>query len=139
MENPTNTPGTAQPKPLAPEVAAACEIAATDGEPGGDPMLIRGAYKRAGEHWYRVVWRYGGWKSCAHGDLASNTSCYVMYGRVWPGELIAQHDHGGPVTSVWLVTDTNPLEPCTFTRRGDGTLCITLPDGREVKRPDPLP
>jgi hypothetical protein len=124
------------PSHLTPEVAQACAIAASDGEPAGDPMLIAGACKRAGEHWYRLVWRHGAWQYCTRGRLASDISYHVIYGCVWPGELIAQHDHGGPVVSISLVTDENPLEPCAFAR-GAGTLRITLPDGRTVERPDP--
>jgi hypothetical protein len=126
----------ATPINLTPEVAAACEVAASDCEPDGDPMLIAGSCKRTGEHWYRLVWRHGAWQYFTRRRLESDTY-RVFYGCVRPGELVAQHDRGGPVSSIWLVTDENPLEPCTFARTGDRTLRITLPDGRVIERPDP--
>jgi hypothetical protein len=145
MENPTNTANTAgtapEPKPLAPEVARACEIAATDGEPDGDLLLVAGACKRAREHWYRLVWRNGAWQECTRGSFTSDIRSYhVIYGCVRPGEVLAQHNAGGPVNAIWLVIapGEHPFAPCTFARTGDRTLRITLPDGRQIERPDPL-
>jgi hypothetical protein len=133
---------TTQPQPLAPEVAAACEIAATDGEPAGDPILLRAAFalrlrKQYPVEWYRLVWRGGAWQYLSRQRLQTDGRDET-WGRVSPGELVAQHDRGGPIDAVYLVVRAEkPLLRCTFARTGAGTLRITLPDGRVVERPDP--
>lgn len=96
-------------------------------------------------HWYRLVWRAGKWVYFSERPLARGTLRAVerrdsVEGVVVLGELIAQHDHGGPVTSVWLVTgpngDRKALWPCEFVRF-NGQLRIQLPDGARVDLPDP--
>jgi hypothetical protein len=58
---------------------------------------------------------------------------------VWPGEIVIQHDRGGPIDAAYLVVDEDqkPLIQCRLGRTRDGQLRITLPDGREIVRPNP--
>jgi hypothetical protein len=146
-QQPENT--APEPKPLAPEIAEACELAATDGEPDGDHITVRAARKdynargRCNEHWYRMVWRHNAWQYFSHERLPTGTFLArdrraTVLGEVWPGELVVQHDRGGPVNAVYLVVrQEKPLRRCTFARTRAGALRITLPDGRTVERPDP--
>jgi hypothetical protein len=148
-ETPTAQPESAAPEAERdPDLARACEIAATDGEPDGPPISIRAAHKayssrgRRDAHWYRMVWRSGAWQYYARERLPEDPRerCATVYGDVRPGELVAQHDRGGPIDAVYLVTSrpgNDRLRFCTLRRTRAGTLRITLPDGRVVERPDP--
>jgi hypothetical protein len=147
----TTTTNDATSAPALPaHVLEACEIAATGAEPPDRPQNVRAAHcdysarGRRREHWYRMVWRDNQWQYYARerlvrvGMLAS-TRHQTVYGTVWPGEILVQHDHGGPVDVAWLVVD-HPKEclvrcELSVTRRGE--LKITLPDGRTVVRPNP--
>jgi hypothetical protein len=144
MDNATST------TTLAPEVIAACEIAATDGTPPDRPREIRAAYKdynargRCREHWFRLVWRDGAWRYLGDRRLASGTFYAAdrhdtVMAEVWPGELIVQHDRGGPIDAAYLVFegDGRSLVACDLGRTRDGQLRVTLPDGRQVVRPNP--
>jgi hypothetical protein len=60
------------------------------------------------------------------------------YADVAVGDIIAQHDRGGPVDTVYLVQDkaVAPLLQLQF-RRYQGRLLATMPDGSVLDLPDP--
>jgi hypothetical protein len=135
---------------LSPAILAACEIAATDGTPPDEPREIRAAYKdynargRCREHWFRMVWRGGAWqylgdRRLASGNFRASERHDMVMAEVWPGELVVQHDRGGPIDAAYLVYDggDRSLARCDLGRTRDGQLRITLPDGRQVVRPNP--
>jgi hypothetical protein len=135
-----------QPEPELPQnVRDACELACTGAEPPDVPRTIRAAHKdysprgKCREHWFRLVWRGGEWRYL--GDhLSPDRREDTAYGDVWPGEIVIQHDRGGPIDSAFLVIDgqdRRPLTRCELRRTRDGQLRITLPDGRDVVRPNP--
>jgi hypothetical protein len=111
------------------------------------PLRIRGAskdYSARGscrEHWYRMVLRCGEWRYFSDGRLpagnylASDRQATTK-GDVWIGELIVQHDRGGPINRAYLVTggDEN-IVTCPVAARRGGGLSITLPDGTVVATP----
>lgn len=136
-------------------VAKACAIAV--GEEQSDPDAVGkqvcAAYKDLnakgrGPWWYRMVWRNGAWTYFSDERLpmgtflASDRRASVM-GDLFLGELVCQHDKGGPIDVAYLVVMEDgdsahgKLQICPFRKRRDGQLVITLPDGREVTRPNP--
>jgi hypothetical protein len=91
-----------------------------------------------------MVWRNDQWEYFARERLSpvgirAATRHQTVYGDVWPGEVLVQHDHGGPVDTAWLVVDNKekPIVACEFRPTRDGRLKITLPDGRAIERPNP--
>jgi hypothetical protein len=74
--------------------------------------------------------------------MRASTRHQTSYGDVWPGEIVAQHDRGKPIDTIYLIVKA-PLEPkamkepLEFTKRRDGQLSITLPDRSSVILPDP--
>ena len=146
------------PKPLAPEVAAACDIAAAPAAPPDAPSVHiaaatlrtrRVVWRRTncGPHcrapiiwpaWYQFGTRFG-----PTPDLPEA----IARGTVRPGEIVAEQPHTAPgdgmarrrVRAVYLVVGgpRGPLVPCRFRRRRGGTLEIRLPDGRILSRRDP--
>jgi hypothetical protein len=126
---------------LPPEVVAACEIAASDGEPLSEPITVAAAVRDrwCRKHWHRMVWRGGAWQYLHDRPLANGRDDTV-WGAAWPGELLAEHNHRGPVRYVWLVVRaTSPLSRCPFHRPRPGVLAIRLPNDRTIERPDPRP
>lgn len=139
---------------LAPAVKIACDIAAgrTPADPAGEGREIKGGYKNLnakgnGPEWYRMVWRSGVWRYVSDDRmpqgkyLASERRCEVR-GDVFGGELVAQHDRGAKIDTIYLIR-INPdeagksLMKCEFKMRRDGQLAIMLPDGTEVLVPNP--
>jgi hypothetical protein len=133
-------------------VAIACAIAKGEmAAPEGAFVRVRAAYAdynargRRRAHWYRMVYQPGaaGWEYFAEdrlkpvGMLAA-TRHQTVYGDVMLGDIVAQHDHGGPVDVIYLVVGDNdePLKKCEFARR-NGELRITLPDGTVIRKTDP--
>jgi hypothetical protein len=137
-----------QPEPELPQyVREACDLAASGAEPPDTPLQIVAARKdysargRCREHWYRLAWRGGEWRYL--GDRRLAVGRFLAADRhdavdadVWPGELIVEHDRGGPIRAAYLVTEEE-LMRCELRRTRDGQLRITLPDGRDVVRPNP--
>lgn len=128
--------------------ALACDIATGAVKPPEDiiGMSIRGGHKDLnakgrGPWWYRMVLRNGAWTYFCEDRLpmgtflAGDRRCSVR-GDVYLGEVVAQHDKGGPVDAMYLiapnVADNNMLCPVPFRKRKDGKFVVTLPDGREV-------
>lgn len=145
------------PDPLRLEIQIACDIATgtIPTDPGAVARSVRAAHRDANargrirSEWYRLVYRSGSWQYFAFermpalGEGASNRHV-TLHGDVYAGELLAQHDRGGPVTAVYLVHDrvvdedgnTMTIRRCDHTRTRDGLL-ITLPTGAHVTLPDP--
>lgn len=141
---------------LEPRTQAACDIAAGRAQPDDDADAIEiiGAKKDKnakgnGPEWYRMVLRDGSWRYVsddrlpAGNYLASERRASVK-GDVFPGELVAVHDRGAPVESVWLVesltegeSGSDCLRQCDFTKKRGGKLKVTLPDGTEITVADP--
>jgi hypothetical protein len=122
-----------------------------DDEPGLSILAAHCDYSarcKMREHWFRMAWRNDTWEYIGERlsgvGLLASTRHQSSYSDVWPGELIAQHDRGKPVDTIWLVVlvpdSKEPIirrEKLQFTRRRDGKLAITLPDGTVLTRPDP--
>ena len=137
-------------------VAIACAIAtgAAIADPDAAGFRIRGGYKNLnargnGPWWYRMVYRGGSWtyfsdERLPMGTFRASDRCASVYGTVYAGELLAQHDKGGKVDGVQLVradpadpADPYSLEGVEFSRGQDGSLSLTLPDGGKIVVPDP--
>lgn len=95
-------------------------------------------------HWYRMVWRDGAWqyfaRPLAKVTMYADTRHQSEYGAVWHGEILAEHDLGGPVDSLYLVTGEKPgelLTPLPFTKSRDNRLVAALPDGSKIELPNP--
>jgi len=156
----TNTPDNNPDTPDDPEAPVmgrleiACAIARCEMEPLDDEdALVRlraaranySARGRCNEHWYRMVSGPGaiGWTYFADDrlrpvDMLAATRDQTTYGTVAIGDMIAQHDRGGPVTVIYLVVNRGPkpLKRCSFVRKS-GFFEITLPDGSVITKVDP--
>lgn len=150
---PTPTPEPIPAPAIAPRIQSACDIAigrtpADDAEAG---TRIVGAKKDLnakgrGPQWYRMVYRAGQWQYVSADRLPSGTFLAAdrraeVYGEVYPGEIVVQHDRGAAVDLAWLAAAPNAEGKCLvkigFARRRDGKLSFALPDGSEVVLPDP--
>jgi hypothetical protein len=133
----TDTPTARQLLPRS--IRTACDLAVA--APAG-PLCPVAAATRAGRGRigrYRVAWLGSGWEPLCYRPLAADRRDTV-WTSVRPGTLLAEFPAGGRVEAVYLVTGAaKPLRRCRFRPTGAGTLRITLPDGREVERPDPRP
>jgi hypothetical protein len=133
---------------LSEQAAMACKVAAGGpADPGATGRKLAAAHKDLnakgrGPWWYRMVWRGGSWQYFSEERLPAGTfraaeRRATVYGEVYPGELVCSHDKGGPLDDeVYLETGTELVE-CKVTKRRDGQLAVTLPDGVEVLRPNP--
>jgi hypothetical protein len=143
-----------KPEPgIAPRVQAACDVAAgkTPADPAEAGRPITGAKKDLnskgrGDQWYRMVYRGGAWRYVSNdrlpnGSFLASDRRASVSGEVFVGEIVVQHDRGGPVDAAWIVcppsADGKVLVRVEFARRRDGSLGITLPDGSELVLPDP--
>lgn len=133
-------------------VRRACDIAAgrAAADPAAPGKTICGAKKDLnckgeGPEWYLMVWR-GAWRYVSDGHLPRGTYLAAdrraaTYGKVYPGEIVACHDRGGPLKTPRLICEPNEdgkvMVKCDFVKRRDGSLAFTLPDGSEVVLPDP--
>lgn len=111
------------------------------------PCNIMGSHKdytsrgRCREHWYRMVYRNNQWTYVSSERLPSGTFLAAdrnatAYGDVWVGEVIAQHDKGGKIDTMWIVVgeDEAEIRKVEFTRTRDGRLKLKDID---VSYPDP--
>jgi hypothetical protein len=156
--DPTSKTETATESAAAAEAKYALECARArgdepipDDEPGQSILAAHCDYSARGkmrEHWFRMAWRNDTWEYIGERlsgvGIHTHTRHQSSYADVWPGELIAQHDRGKPIDIIWLVVlvpdSKEPIirrEKLQFTRRRDGKLAITLPDGTVLTRPDP--
>jgi hypothetical protein len=134
-------------------VKSACDIAAGRAEaaPDATGTRITGSKKDLnakgrGPEWHRMVYRSGSWRYVSderlpRGDFRASDRRATVYGEVYPGEIVAQHDRGCPLDSAWLACgpdeDGKVLVACDFRRRRDGKLTFVLPDGSEVVTTNP--
>ena len=132
-------------------LAAACAIAARRTLPGEElGKKIIGAQKDLnskgkGEHWYRMVYRGGGWRYVSDSMLPAGAYLAAdrrakVYGEVYPGEIVVGHDRGEPIDVAYLVVDRGAakwLREIEFSRLRSGRLRFALPDGSAVDLPDP--
>lgn len=134
-------------------VQAACDVAAgrTQADDAATGTRITGAKKDLnakgrGPQWYCMVYRNRSWQYVSTDRLPSGTFLAAdrraeVYGEVYPGEIVVQHDRGSAVDAAWLVAAPNAEGKCltkiTFTKRRSGDLAFTLPDGSEVVLSDP--
>lgn len=154
--NPTTLETTPAPAPTAPVISArtqaACDIATgrVPADPATMGVSMLGAKKDLnckgrGPEWHRMVWRGGSWNYVSSerlpsGSFRASERRAEVSGEVYPGEIIAQHDRGGPIDAAYLI-----LEPqdgkfrldITVAKRRDGQLVFKLPDGSEVLLPNP--
>lgn len=153
---PTEAPA---PEPAAPEerdrFTLACAIARgeTAAEADATGTSIRAGHKDLnckgkGPCWYRMVWRNGQWQYFSDERLPSGTFLAsdrraTVRGDVFLGEIVCEHDKGGPVDTMYLVVIPSPgdaasiLEACEFRKRRDGSLTVVLPDDTEIVVPNP--
>lgn len=139
-------------------VLAACEIAAgrAPADPDATALRIVGAKKDLnckgrGPHWYRMVFRNGAWMYVSTERLPSGTfrasdRRASVYGEVFPGEIVADHDRGGPLNAVGIAHERivrGDRDKVVLTwmdppkKRRDGLLKVVLPDGSELVVPNP--
>ena len=154
METETTTATTPAVAVALPQFSEECARARGDETiPADEPALsIIGAHcdysasMRRREHWYRMAWRNGTWEYIGERlqsvGMRAAERHQTKYADVWAGEIIAQHDRGKPIDSIYLIVKA-PLEPkaikepLTFRKRRDGRLDIILPDRTIVALPDP--
>ena len=134
-------------------IQAACDLA-TGRRPTDDAIVgtrITGAKKDLnakgrGPQWYRMVYRNRSWQYVSSERLPSGNFLAAdrraeVYGEVYPGEIVVQHERGGPVDGAWLVASPNTEGKClikiTFRKRRDGNMTFILPDDSEVVLSDP--
>lgn len=91
--------------------------------------------------WYRMVYRDGQWRYFAEereprGTFLAAERRWVSGGYVYAGELVCQHDYGGPVVAMCEVGPDGTLNEVPFRVVRSG-LAVTRMDGTEVILPDP--
>jgi len=134
-------------------VRLACDIATgkVPADPAAPGKQITAAYKDLsckgrGPWWYRMVYRNGGWtyfsdERLPMGTFRASERRATVHGEVYPGEIVVNHDKGGPVDIACLVCGPDEegrvLEHVEFSKRRDGNLCFVLPDGSEVVLSNP--
>lgn len=134
-------------------VQGACDVATgrTQPDDAETGTRVTGAKKDLnakgrGPQWYRMVYRGGSWRYVSTDRLPNGAFLAAdrraeVYGEVFPGEIVVQHDRGSPVDAAWLVAAPNSEGKCmtkiTFAKRRSGDLAFTLPDGSEVVLSDP--
>jgi hypothetical protein len=131
-------------------IRRAASIAVGRLPPAGTAYSIRAAVKHYGrrgkclEHWARAVWRpeYGRWRwqYFGHRLLSLHKRKDYVEGDVWPGELVAQYEFTGLLTSpaavvaTFLALGNGDLCPLSFiSRRAD--LSVRLPNGKVLVLP----
>lgn len=139
---------------LAPELVEACDRAAgrSPVPPDAPAIRVRAAHKDVSargsvrEQWYRLALVLGEAVPRYFSDsrepcgMRSAARHWTGYGEVPAGTILLEHDRGRPIDRIWLVhqpTGGDVVTQCAFTRRADGRLSVTLPDGTVIAVPDP--
>jgi hypothetical protein len=100
---------------------------------------------RVREWWYRMLfdpttntWRYLAPRRLASGNFLARDRQDAVYAHVAVGDIVAEHDRGGPIKAVYLVQDdaADPLLRLSF-KRYLGRLLVTTSDGSVLDLPDP--
>ena len=134
-------------------VKLACDIAA--GRVEADPNTL-GIHALAakkdlnakgnGPWWYRMVYRNKSWTYFSSDRLPSGSyrasdRRASIYGDVYPGEIMVQHDRGKAIDQAWLILEMNDKEEwreeIQFSKRRDGNLVFDLPDGSKAVLSNP--
>jgi len=152
-ENKTLEGGAPTTPAISARVQAACDVATgrTPTDDAATGTRITGAKKDLnakgrGSQWYRMVYRNRSWQYVSTDRLPNGTFLAAdrraeVYGKVFPGEIVVQHDRGSAVDAAWLVAAPNTEGKCltkiTFAKRRSGDLAFSLPDGSEVVLSDP--
>lgn len=147
---------------LDPVIVNACAIAAACASATGTAGIpadatarhVRAASKEYSargsrrHHWYRMVLRNGAFEYFAdrpleRANFRASERRDTVRGYVYDGEILVQHDHGGPVDAAYLVVhhvdedgDEVPVVECKLARVRTG-LRVTLPNGVEIDVPNP--
>lgn len=150
----TTEPVTSEPS-LPEVVRVACLIAAGEvRDPSATAISVVAAKRELnsrgnGSEWHRMVYRNGSFTYFANGRMP--TARYLaserkvtLHGDAYAGEILVQHDRGGPVDAVWLVVGEhhNPtgerklLVALDWSKQRDGIRAI-LPTGTHVTVPNP--
>lgn len=133
-------------------VKQACEIATGRAQIPNDAPAIRviGAEKDLnsrgrGPQWYRMVYR-GAWMYASSdrlpaGNFRAADRRATVYGNVYAGEIVADHDRGGPINDMYLVCadigdGEHHLLKLSFQKIRSG-LRVALPNGETLDLPDP--
>lgn len=141
---------TTKPEGADENLALACQIASgeTLADPEAQGVRVCGGFKNLnakgrGDHWYRMVWRNKVWtyfsdERLPSGSFLASDRRADVKGDVFLGELVCQHDKGGPVDVMYLViteggdSAMGKMQSVEFSKRRDGGFNVTLPDGRTV-------
>lgn len=132
-------------------IQKACDIAAGRIQP--DPadkgltvaMCARDLNCRlVGDEWYRMRWDGNKWEYVTRFPPLSKKASdrhVLVNGTVFFGDVLLQHQKGGGVTQILLVTTLEDGSPslfhCPHAARRDGNVAFDLPDGTELVRPNP--
>jgi hypothetical protein len=154
-QNPGQNPAPAPGQNPAAALAEACARARGESPIPGDEAPVgritaaRKEYSARGrcqEHWFRMRWSGNQWEYLGEriggpGGFRASERRQASFADVWTGDLLAQHDRGGPINAVFIVVpksiEADNLAVCKFVRTRDGNLRITLPDGSVITRPNP--
>ena len=131
----------------------ACDIAIGIAVPDPDETgtRIQAAHKYLnakgkGPWWYRMVYRNDSWEYFSEdrlpaGVFLASDRRATVYGDVFIGELVCQHDRGSKVDVISLiaadVAGGIDLLDVPFCTSRNGQLVLTLPDGRKMTVPNP--
>lgn len=131
-------------------IQIACDIAnkKIPANPESKGIKITGAKKDLnakgrGPEWYRMVYRGNGWSYVSRerlprGNYLAAERRATVYGEVYEGEIIVEHDRGEPISGAKLVTNNEiPLTEIEFFKQRDGNIKFILPDKTEIILPDP--
>ncbi|GIW60096.1 MAG: hypothetical protein KatS3mg087_1162 [Patescibacteria group bacterium] len=140
---------------LTDSVIEACKIAKQEIEGDNSSFNVIAAKKnvsskgRINEWWYRMRWDNASkkWTYISNerlpiGSFRARERYADVWGEVFNGEIIAQHDYKGPLTKVYLAVneqDGRLVELAWQMDRSRQNIIIKLPDGSELTLPNPRP
>lgn len=148
------TPPVSEPTP--PEsVRIACAIATGEArDPAANAIPVRAAYRNLnskgnGAEWYRMVYRNGQFTYFSDGRMPTGKFLaserrVTLLGDVYAGEIVVEHDRGGPVNDVMLVCDpftdsdgdARKFVSLKWSKQRNGIRAI-LPTGASITVPNP--
>ena len=140
-----------------PKVREAIEAAMGRREIPEEGFRIVGAKKDLnargrGTEFYRMVrrdnrWQYVSTERLPTGSFRASDRRATVYGEVYPGEIVASHDRGGPLDIAWLAVGEGhgPGSPegnswgigIEIKKLRSGLLRFLLPDGQTIDLPNP--